>query len=198
MIDDIFEELISERVVVVYLDDILIFTDTLEEHQLVTWCVTELMAKHKLYLKPDKCKFEQTTVEYLGVIISHNSVSIDLVKIARVQEWPEPTNKKEVQSFLGFTNFSTSSSKTSWNTPNHSLTLPRMTPNSTGYLMSNQPSTDSSKVSYWHQSSSPPTQLSPSTLKLTALTLPLVQCSLKSAPKMSNSTQLNSSLSPYP
>ena len=63
------------------------------------------MAKHKLYLKLDKCKFEQSTVEYLGVIISHNSVSMDLVKIAGVQEWPEPTNKKEVQSFLGFTNF---------------------------------------------------------------------------------------------
>jgi hypothetical protein len=65
----------------------------------------ELMVKHKLYLKPDKCKFEQTTVEYLGVIISHNSVSMDPVKIAGVQEWPELTNKKKVQSFLGFTNF---------------------------------------------------------------------------------------------
>ena len=65
----------------------------------------ELIAKHKLYLKLDKCEFKQTTVEYLWVIISHNSVSMDLVKMAGVQEWPEPTNKKEVQSFLGFTNF---------------------------------------------------------------------------------------------
>ena len=104
IMDDIFKELISEGVVM-YLDDILIFTDTLEEHQLVTWCVIELMAKHKLYLKLDKCEFEQTTVEYLRVIISHNSVSMDPVKITGVQEWPEPTNKKEVQSFLGFTNF---------------------------------------------------------------------------------------------
>jgi hypothetical protein len=63
------------------------------------------MVKHKLYLKPDKCEFEQTTVEYLRVIVSHNSISMDLVKIIRVQEWPKPTNKKEVQSFLGFTNF---------------------------------------------------------------------------------------------
>ena len=44
-------------------------------------------------------------VEYLGVIISHNSVSMDPVKIASVTEWPAPMNKKEVQSFLGFTNF---------------------------------------------------------------------------------------------
>jgi len=105
MMDDIFEELISEGVVVVYLDDILIFTETLEEHRTVTRRVLALLEKHKLYLRPDKCEFERTTVEYLGVIISHNSVAMDPVKVAGVAEWPEPTNKKEVQSFLGFTNF---------------------------------------------------------------------------------------------
>jgi len=104
MMDDIFEDLISEGVVVVYLDNILIFTETLEEHWKVTCRVLELLEKHKLYLRPDKCEFEKTTVEYLGVIISHNSVSMDPVKIAGVTEWPA-TNKKEVQSFLGFTNF---------------------------------------------------------------------------------------------
>ena len=105
MMDDIFEELITEGIVVVYLDDILIFTETLEEHQKVTQRVLELLEKHKLYLRPDKCEFEKTTVEYLGVIISHNSVAMDPVKVAGVAEWPAPTNKKEVQSFLGFTNF---------------------------------------------------------------------------------------------
>src|SRR6266545_2693692 len=105
MMDDIFEDLISEGVVVVYLDDILIFTETLEEHRKITRRVMELLEKHKLYLRPDKCEFEKTTIEYLGVIISHNSVAMDPVKIAGVAEWPAPTNKKEVQSFLGFTNF---------------------------------------------------------------------------------------------
>jgi len=105
MMDDIFEDLITEGVVVVYLDDILIFTETLEEHRAVTRRVMELLEKHKLYLRPDKCEFEKTTVEYLGVIISHNSVAMDPVKVAGVAEWPAPTNKKEVQSFLGFTNF---------------------------------------------------------------------------------------------
>jgi len=105
MMDDIFEDLISEGVVVVYLDDILIFTETLEEHRKVTRRVLDLLEKHKLYLRPDKCEFEKTMVEYLGVIISHNSVSMDPVKIAGVTEWPTPMNKKEVQSFLGFTNF---------------------------------------------------------------------------------------------
>src|SRR6266567_7449673 len=105
MMNNIFEGLISEGVVVVYLDNILIFTETIDEHQKVTCQVLELLEKHKLYLQLDKCKFERTTVEYLGVIISHNSVAMDPVKVAGITEWPAPTNKKEVQSFLGFTNF---------------------------------------------------------------------------------------------
>ena len=105
MMDEIFEELISEGVVVVYLDDILIFTESLDEHRKVTRRVLELLEKHKLYIQPDKCEFKKTTIKYLGVIISHNSVMMDPVKIAGVMEWPTPTNKKEVQSFLSFTNF---------------------------------------------------------------------------------------------
>jgi len=105
MMDDIFEDLISEGVVVVYLDNILIFTETLEEHWKITHRILELLEKHKLYLRSDKCEFEKTTIEYLGVIISHNSIAMDPVNIAGVTEWPAPTNKKEVQSFLGFTDF---------------------------------------------------------------------------------------------
>jgi hypothetical protein len=96
---------IREGVVVVYLDNILIFTETIDEHRKVTCQVLEVLEKHKLYLQPDKCEFEKTTIEYLGVIISHNSVAMDLVKVAGVADWPELTSKKEVQSFLGFTNF---------------------------------------------------------------------------------------------
>src|SRR6266700_6451826 len=62
MMNDIFEDLISEGVVVVYLDDILIFTETVDEHQKVTRQVLELLEKHKLYLRPDKCEFKRTTV----------------------------------------------------------------------------------------------------------------------------------------
>jgi len=105
MMNDIFRDLIMEGVVVVYLDDILIFTETLEEHRKVTRRVLALLKKHKLFLKPDKCEFEKTKVEYLGVIVSHNSVEMDPAKVAGVAEWPAPSNKKEVQSFLGFTNF---------------------------------------------------------------------------------------------
>jgi hypothetical protein len=63
------------------------------------------MREHKLYLWLEKCKFEKTKIEYLGVIILHNKVEMDPVKIAGVVDWPTPSNEKEVQSFVGFVNF---------------------------------------------------------------------------------------------
>ena len=65
----------------------------------------ELLQKHGLSLKPEKCDFERTSVEYLGVVVSHDSVKMDPAKVAGVMEWPTLSTKKEVQSFLGFTNF---------------------------------------------------------------------------------------------
>jgi hypothetical protein len=63
------------------------------------------MREHKLYLRPEKCEFEKTKIKYLSVIISHNEVEMDPVKIAGVVDWPTPSNKKEVQSFVSFINF---------------------------------------------------------------------------------------------
>src|SRR6202161_2021483 len=65
----------------------------------------EILQKYGLSLKLEKCKFEKTSVEYLGVVVSHNSVKMDPAKVAGVSEWLTPSNKKEVQSFLGFINF---------------------------------------------------------------------------------------------
>jgi hypothetical protein len=63
------------------------------------------MHEHKLYLWPEKYEFEKTRIEYPGIIISHNEVEMDPVEIAGVADWPMPSNKKEVQSFIGFINF---------------------------------------------------------------------------------------------
>jgi hypothetical protein len=105
MMNDIFRDLIMEGVVCVYLDDILIFTKNIQEHRQVVRLVMERLRKHKLFLKPEKCEFEKTKIEYLGLIISEGQTAMDPVKVAGVMEWPVPTTKKEVQSFLGFTNF---------------------------------------------------------------------------------------------
>jgi hypothetical protein len=105
MMNDMFTDMILEGVVVVYLDNILIFTKDLEEHHQITHRVLGRLVEHQLYLRPEKCEFEKTCIEYLGLIISENRVEVDLVKVAGVADWLEPCNKREVQSFLGFANF---------------------------------------------------------------------------------------------
>ena len=103
--NDIFRKLIEEGVVAVYMDDILIFTKTLEEHRKVVAQVLQILKENHLYLKPDKCIFEVQRVEFLGLILSENQVEMDPIKIEGVQNWPSPRKVKEVQSFLGFVNF---------------------------------------------------------------------------------------------
>jgi hypothetical protein len=85
MMNEIFQDLITEGIVSVYLDDILIFTNSMEEHHRITRLVLDRMREHKLCLRLEKCEFEQTRIEYFSVIISHNKVEMDPVKIAGVQ-----------------------------------------------------------------------------------------------------------------
>jgi len=88
MINDIFRTLITKGIVVVYLDNILIFTRTEEEHKRAVWRVLEVLAEHKLFLHLEKCEFHRKEIEYLGLVISENKVAIDPVKVARVCDWP--------------------------------------------------------------------------------------------------------------
>ena len=84
--NDIFWNLIAEYIMIVYLDDILIFTQTLEEHHKAVQRVLEVPAKYKLSLHPKKCEFDKQWIEYLGLIISQDQVKIDPIKVARVCE----------------------------------------------------------------------------------------------------------------
>ena len=105
MMNDIFRTLIAEGIVVVYLDDILIFTRTEEEHERAVRRVLEVLAEHKLFLRPEKCEFHRKEIEYLRLVISENKVAMDPVKVARVRDWPTPENWTDVQAFIGFVNF---------------------------------------------------------------------------------------------
>ena len=105
MMNNIFQDLIMEGVVCIYIDDILIYSKTQPAHQSVMWQVLERLKEHKLYLWKEKCKFEQMCIEYLGLIISEGKVEMDPVKVQGVTEWPMTMSLKEVQSFLGFANF---------------------------------------------------------------------------------------------
>jgi hypothetical protein len=105
MMDEIFQDLITEGVVSVYLNDILIFTNSLEEYHRTTCLVLDRMREHKLYLRPEKCEFEKTKIEYLSIIISHNKVEMDPVKIAGVADWLTPSNQRRCNPLLTSSTF---------------------------------------------------------------------------------------------
>jgi hypothetical protein len=101
----IFHDLIAQGHVAVYMDDILIFTETDEHHAQIVREVLKILRQNNLFLKPEKCTFHASEVEYLGIIISHNQVRMDPSKTTAIRDWPIPTKKKELQRFLGFCNF---------------------------------------------------------------------------------------------
>ena len=105
MMNHLFKDLVAEGVVAVYMDDILVFTETLEQHYNVVRRVLQILRENNLFLKAEKCTFGVATVEYLGLILSPGQVAMDPVKVAGVRDWPSPKTVKEVQSFLGFVNF---------------------------------------------------------------------------------------------
>jgi len=100
-----FGPLIKEGCVVVYLNNILIYTTTITELVYWTHKVFQLLLKLDLYLRPAKCSFNQTSVEYLGLIISKGKLCMDPIKLKAVQDWPTPKKVKDIQQFLGFCNF---------------------------------------------------------------------------------------------
>lgn len=67
--------------------------------------MVQRLQNNDLYFKPEKCVFDVKEVEFLGMIVGHNQVSMDPVKLKGVLDWPVPTTVKQVQEFLGFGNF---------------------------------------------------------------------------------------------
>jgi len=85
----------------VFIDDILIYSKTLEEHAHHLRIVLEVLGKKELYAKLKKCKFWLGKVEFLGHIVSREGISVDPQKIKAITQWPRPKNATEVRSFLG-------------------------------------------------------------------------------------------------
>ena len=105
MMNHIFDDMIREGWLIIYMDDILILSHDLEVHRTRTKRVLKRLQEHDLYLKAEKCEFEVTEVEYLGVILRPGEVLMDPVKLKAIHEWPSPKTVKQVQAFLGFGNF---------------------------------------------------------------------------------------------
>ena len=103
--NNIFEDMIDAGQVIVYLDDILIFSEDLTTLNDLSSEVLKWLEMFDLYLKPEKCSFAQTAIEYLGIIISEGQIRMDPAKVKGITDWPTPRTVKQVQVFLGFCNF---------------------------------------------------------------------------------------------
>ena len=102
--NDIFSDLL-DVCVVIYLDDILIYSNNMSEYHQHVKEVLKHLCKASLYAKAEKCDFHSKLVEYLEYILSPSGLTMSNDKIKIIQDWPELKKVKNIQFFLGFTNF---------------------------------------------------------------------------------------------
>jgi RNase H-like domain found in reverse transcriptase/Reverse transcriptase (RNA-dependent DNA polymerase) len=114
MMNFIFANDIAEKWLMVYMDDMAIHTkrqpeEMEEQHIQCHWSyIKQILAKlmkHNLFLKPEKCAFEQPSIEFLGIQITQGEVQMDDTKVEKVRNWRILTNVMEVCKFLGFTGY---------------------------------------------------------------------------------------------
>jgi hypothetical protein len=102
--NDIFAD-VRDDFVVVYLDDILIYSEDPVKHDDHVCLVLECLIQHGLAVHPEKCSFDLTEIDFLGHIISVDGIRMDPAKVAAVKDWTYPKDKKSLQMFLWFANF---------------------------------------------------------------------------------------------
>lgn len=104
LMNSIFRDVI-DKFLVIYLDDILIYSDSEEEHMKHVKLVLERLKENCLYISPKKCDFVKEEVEFLGLRAGKKGVRVDPAKIEVIQNWPKPENITELRGFLGLVQF---------------------------------------------------------------------------------------------
>ena len=102
--NDIFSDFL-DVCIVIYLDDILIYSNNMSKHHQHIKEVLKHLCKTSLYTKVEKCEFHSKSVEYLEYILFSSSFTMSDDKVKIIQDWLEPKKVKNIQSFLGFANF---------------------------------------------------------------------------------------------
>ncbi|KAK3520117.1 hypothetical protein QTP70_014283 [Hemibagrus guttatus] len=104
LINGVFQDLLGKGVIA-YIDDILVYSVSMEDHVRQVREVFARLQRHHLYVKLEKCEFHRAMVTFLGYVISRQGVEMDVGKVWTVTEWPAPATVRELQRFLGFANF---------------------------------------------------------------------------------------------
>jgi hypothetical protein len=94
-----------DKFVIVFLDDILVYSKSKEEHEKHLRMVLQVLREHQLYAKLSKCSFYQSQIHYLGHIISEEGIVVDPEKVEAIREWSAPRNVAEVGSFMGLADY---------------------------------------------------------------------------------------------
>ena len=102
--NNIFSDLL-DVCVVIYLNDILLYSNNMSEHHQHMKEVFKHLRKAGLYAKAEECEFHSESVEYLGYILSPSGLTMSNDKVKIIQDWLKPKKVKDIQSFLGFANF---------------------------------------------------------------------------------------------
>ena len=105
MMNEIFKDMIDEGMVIIYINDILIYTKMEVAHDEITREVLRRLRENDLYIKPEKCFWKVREVEFLGVMLGLDRIKMDPTKLDAVKHWPTPLNMKDVQQFIGFANY---------------------------------------------------------------------------------------------
>ncbi|SOV09386.1 uncharacterized protein UDID_18575 [Ustilago sp. UG-2017a] len=104
LMNDMFKDML-DRSLIIYLDDLLIYSSTLKQHQEHVLAVLARLRQAGLYAKAEKCQFSTSQTEFLGFVVSDQGVAMDPSKTEVITNWPVPKSVHDVQVFLGFCNF---------------------------------------------------------------------------------------------
>jgi len=105
MMNDVLKDVIDKGIVIVFIDDILVFMEDEEHHDEIVEEVLKRLKENDLFLKLEKCEFKKKEIEFFRMIIGEKGVKMDMTKVEAIMSWTTPKRVKDIQAFLGLANF---------------------------------------------------------------------------------------------
>jgi len=105
MMNEILRDLINKGKVAAFVDDVLVGTETEEEHDEIVEEILKRLEENDLYIKLEKCVWKARKIGFLGIVIGPNGIEMKAEKVDGVLSWPQPKTVKDVRKFLGLANY---------------------------------------------------------------------------------------------